>query len=128
MSSTRTIADEAEAFVRRTQAEITKPREGECLCCYVIRLLDEFPCDNQLRHALHYRDVVAPRATGLAARLGRIGGYCDCEVFMNGYELRGEDPEAPCEVLPMCAGVRRGSVQPCGNWVRIERYRGGSGW
>jgi hypothetical protein len=61
MSSTSTIVDEAEAFLRRRAAEITKPQEGECLCCYVVRLLDEFPCDNHLRHALHYRDVVAPR-------------------------------------------------------------------
>src|ERR1700712_395116 len=115
MSSTSTIADEAEAFLRRTQAEITKPREGECLCCYVVRMLNEFGCDNQLRHALHYRDIAAPRATGLAKSLGRMGGYCDCELLMNGYKLRDEDEGAASEVLPPCLGVRRGSVQPCGD-------------
>jgi hypothetical protein len=122
MSSTHTIADEAESFLRRRQAEITTPGEGECLCCYVMRQLDEFGCDNRLRHALHYRDVLAPRATGLAASLSRMGGYCDCELFMNGYQLRGEDSDAPRAVLPACVGVRRGSVTPCGNWVRIDRY------
>ncbi|HEX4430488.1 MAG TPA: DUF2695 domain-containing protein [Frankiaceae bacterium] len=114
------IIDESEDFLRRRAAELTQPREGECLCCYVARLLVEFPCDNKLRHALHYRDVVAPRATGLARRLGRIGGYCDCELFMNGYQLRGADVDAAFDVLPTCEGVRR-SLQPCGNWVQIQR-------
>jgi hypothetical protein len=122
MSSTQTVVDEAEAFLRRTEAEITKPHEAECLCCYVARLLEEFPCDNHLRHALHYRDIVAPRATGLGQRLGRMGGFCDCEIFMNGYQPRGAAADADCVVLLPCAGVRRGSVQPCGNWVRIERF------
>ena len=26
-----------------------------------------------------------PRATALEHRLGRMGGYCDCEIFMNAY-------------------------------------------
>ncbi len=113
------IIDESEDFLRRRAAELTQPREDECLCCYVARLLDEFPCDGSVRHALHYRDVVAPLAKDLAARLGRMGGYCDCELFLNGYQLRGGDSEAAFDVLPPCNGVRRGSVQPCGNWVRI---------
>jgi len=114
------IIDESEGFLRRRAAELTKPREAECLCCYVARLLVEYPCDGSLRHALHYRDVVAPLATSLATRLGQIGGYCDCEVFLNGYQLRGADEEdAEFDVLPPCSGVRRGSVQPCGKWVGI---------
>jgi hypothetical protein len=116
------IVDESEDFLRRRAVKLTQPHEDECLCCYVARLLDEFPCDNTLRHALHYRDVVAPRATGLASRLGQIGGYCDCEVLLNGYELRGADEDADFDVLPPCSGVRRGSVQPCDNWIRIRRW------
>lgn len=116
------IIDESEDFLRRRAAELTRPREDECLCCYVARLLVEFPCDGSVRHALHYRDVVAPRATGLAASLGRMGGYCDCEIFLNGYQLRGADVDAAFEAVPPCSGVRRGSVQPCDNWVRIRRW------
>ena len=114
------IIDESEDFLRRRAAELTQPRAGECLCCYADRLLGEFPCDGTLRHALHYRDVVAPLAKGLATRLGRLGGYCDCELFLNGYQLRGADEDVACEVLPPCRGVRSGSVQPCDNWVRIR--------
>ncbi len=116
------IIDEAEDFLRHRAAELTQPRSEECLCCYVARLLVEFPCDGSVRHALHYRDVVAPRATGLAKRLGSVGGYCDCEIFMNGYELRGADVDAAFEVRSPCSGVRRGSVQPCAKWVRIRRW------
>jgi Protein of unknown function (DUF2695) len=114
------IIDESEDFLRRRAVELTQPREEECLCCYVARLLVEFPCDGSLRHALHYRDVVAPLAQRLATNLGRMGGYCDCEILMNGYQLRGEDVDAACDVLPPCDGASRGSVQPCGNWVQIR--------
>jgi hypothetical protein len=114
------IIDESEDSLCRRAAELTQPREDECLCCYVARLLVEIPCDGKLRHALHYRDVVAPRATGLAKRLGRLGGYCDCELFMNGYRVRGADEDADSDVLPPCTGVPRGSVQPCSSWVEIR--------
>ncbi len=111
--------NESEESLRRQDAEPTQPREGECLCCYVMRQLDEVPCDGSLRHALHYRDVVAPLAKDLGKRLGRMGGYCDCEVLMNGYAPR-EDDEDDVVTLPPCVGVRSGSVEPCGNWVRIR--------
>ena len=57
---------------------------------------------------------------------------------MNGYDLdrrvwtpprrNGEDvfftEMTDPDRLPLCAGVRRGSVRPCTNWVRIRRgYR-----
>jgi hypothetical protein len=149
MTTSSSIADEAESFLRNWIAELTQLREGECLCCYVARLLDESPCDGSLRHALRYRDLAAPRATALDKRLGQIGGYCDCEIFLNGYQLLGSDeyaedepdvddedvdepaylavvaalePTSSAEPLPACQGVRRGSVKPCGNWVRIRRW------
>jgi Protein of unknown function (DUF2695) len=129
------IVDEAEGFLRQLARELTRPRENECLCCYVARLLDEFPCDGSHRHAFRYRDTKAPRATALAARLGQVGACCcDCELFLNGYQLRSsshdaadkefvDDDDADCgiDALPPCDGVRRGSVQPCRNWVRIRR-------
>jgi hypothetical protein len=112
-------------------------RPGECLLCYVYRML-EFGCIG-LRWALAYRDAVAPRATALKDRLGSKGGYCDCEIFLNAYELAPqywivpeevedelgyvvqEDPSYP-EVLPACHGVRGGSVQGCSLWVRSRRW------
>jgi hypothetical protein len=97
----------------------------------------EFGCDNQLRWAGRFRDLQAPRATGLEARLGRVGGFCDCEIFLNGFELAPElwvrpepveddgivfqgDPHHP-EPLPPCRGVRRGSTRGCTLWVRLRR-------
>jgi hypothetical protein len=110
-----TIVDELEAFLRLRADELTLPYESECLCCFVARQLDEFGCTGSHRHAVRYRDVMAPRATALVERLRRVGACCcDCELFLNGYELRGVG-----EVLPPCGGVRRGSVRPCAAWVRI---------
>jgi hypothetical protein len=59
-------------------------------------------------------------------------------LFLNGYEphrrlwtpereidddgvalvIEAKPPEEP----PACAGVRRGSTRPCGNWVRVRRW------
>src|SRR5437016_1972038 len=89
MTSTPPIVDEAEGLVRQLAAELARPRQSECLCCYVARLLRDFPCDGSHRHAFRYRDTNAPRATALGARLGQIGACCcDCELFLNGYQLR----------------------------------------
>jgi hypothetical protein len=126
MTSIPPIVGETERFVRLLAAQLTRPRNKECLCCYVARLLDEYPCDGSLRHAYRYRDAVAPRATALGDRLSRVGGWCDCEIFLNGYRPRAvlpdDDAESGVIALPPCQGVRRGSVQPCGNWTRIRRW------
>ena len=138
MTTIPTVINEAEALVRQLAAELTEVRKGECLCCYVARQLDEFPCDGTHRHALHFRDTRAPRATALRERLSRLGGFCDCELFLNAYEPhprfwtpqreadeagRTEIIEAaPPEQLPACAGERRGSLQPCANWARVRRW------
>lgn len=79
MTSIPPIAREAEDLVRRLVGELERPRSGECLCCYVIRLLDAAPCDGTLRHAVRYRDAMAPRATAVARRLMQVGAGCDCE-------------------------------------------------
>lgn len=133
-----TIDDLAEQLVREAAETLTSPRPHECLLCYVARMLEEFRCDCTLRFALRYRDRTAPQATALAARLGRAGGFCDCEIFLNGWSPhrrlwsaprieieRGvryrTDPEPP-PVLPPCPGVRPGSTQPCELWVRRRRW------
>src|SRR4051812_6662349 len=139
MTSDSWIAAEAEGFVRGLANELTRPHDNECLCCYVARMLAQFPCDGSHRHALRFRDLSAPRATALLDRLGRVGACCcACELFLNGYQPRWmprqpvpdalddeddddwlnddeEDLEWGLESLPPCAGVRRGSVRPCGN-------------
>lgn len=114
------------------------PRVGECLACYVARQLNLFGCDSTHRFILLYRDQRASRASTLLERLSAMGAYCDCETFLNAYELAerfwkpgawlpgadgGEewwDPEPP-EHDPPCEGVRRGSTKPCTIWERIVR-------
>jgi hypothetical protein len=138
------IVAEAERLIQQLAGTLTRPRRGECLCCYVARMLAEFPCDGTHRHALRYRDVMSPRATALESGLRSVGACCcDCEMFMNGYRPRPdavarplandlddqddndefEDETDPFANLPECAGVRRGSVQPCSLWLRIRRGR-----
>lgn len=122
--------------LRELAVSLTDVRDGECLLCYVYRML-ELGCSG-LRWAGRYRDIRAPRATGLERRLGTMGGFCDCEIFMNAYEPiaavctppptaadgdRDEvaEPEWP-EQLPPCRGARGGSTQPCSMWVRSPRW------
>jgi hypothetical protein len=127
MSIEMPIVTEAESLVRELAEQLTVVRPNECLCCYVWRMLGDSPCNGTHRHAERYRDVRAPRATALRARLGRVGACCcDCEIFMNGYTLRAgrdvlEQVDAGLAQLPECAGVRRGTVQPCENWMRMTR-------
>lgn len=133
--SARTVT-EAESVLAELSSGLLGPRPGECLLCYVHRMLTEFGCDCRLRFATHYRDVRAPRATGLERRLGQVGGYCDCEIFLNGYEPRprywvpddtgdldeDEEPDLTWpDPLPACTGVRAGSTQPCTVWCRQLR-------
>ena len=121
------IDEVAEQIVRALAVRITHPQAGECLLCFEVRMLTEFGCDNTLRFARDYRDLRAPRATALEDRLGRMGGFCDCEIFLNGmalapslqqYDTYGDELPTP---VPPCAGVRRGSTQGCANWVRRRR-------
>jgi hypothetical protein len=132
MTSLPSIIEQAEEFLRELAADLVAPRPSECLSCYVARMLDDMPCDGSHRHALRYRDALAPRATALLERLSQVGACCcDCELFANGYQLRAEffPPAGPddddrglvLDELPPCAGVRRGSIRPCRNWVRIYR-------
>ena len=101
-----------ESIVGRTETGAgganSDPGERECLRCYLMRMLAESGCDGTHRWTLRWRDVRAPRATGLATALERRGGYCDCEVIFNAMP---EYPDTDC-VLP-CAGVPAGATGPC---------------
>lgn len=119
------------------------PHGNECLPCYLDRAVTAFGCQGDVRFAARYRDLVAPRATALEARLANAGGYCDCEVLMNamqpawhlwkprrweevdGCEIEYE-PEPPAE-MPPCTRVRSGSTQPCLNWHAMVRPRWSGG-
>ncbi len=129
----------AEEVLAQAAAAVIGPDVGECLVCYVHRMMTEFDCDRSLRFALHFRDVRAPRATALARRLVSWGGYCDCEVFLNAFDLHPKywapevihdngncpgigDSTWP-DPLPACLRVRAGSTQPCALWWRRWRVR-----
>lgn len=108
-----------ETELRQLSVALTWPRSGECLACYLDRMM-EHGCSGRLQWAGRYRDLVAPRATALERRLGAMGGYCDCEVLMNAYvPLAGlAEPGVEPPVLGPCRGVRAGSTQPCALWTR----------
>ena len=133
MDSRSFVAD-TERHLRLVSTVLTGPHEHECLLCYVWRMLD-FGCTG-LRWATHYRDLRAPRATALERRLGQKGGFCDCEIFLNGFELRPQhmvggdeyvengvsyiDNANYPDPMPPCRGVRRGSTQGCALWAPIR--------
>ncbi|WP_157486903.1 DUF2695 domain-containing protein [Leucobacter salsicius] len=119
--NTTSIADVAEQIVQDTVSAMVQPNAGECLACYVLRQLNTFGCDGSHRFSRAFRDLTAPRATSLEVRLASMGACCcDCEIYMNAYESAQRDWESRPQ--PPCCGVRLGSTQPCGNWVRIRRY------
>jgi hypothetical protein len=83
----------AEQHVRELSEQITAPRPRECLQCYLLRLVGEFGCDGTLRWSEHWRDSQPRPSRRLLKRLERQGGFCDCEVIMNVYQLYPEDDE-----------------------------------
>jgi len=124
-----TIIEQLETELREMAEAATMPRGSECVACYVARMLDDFGCDTTLRWARRFRDVRSPTASGLERRLGNMGGFCDCEIFLNSLEMsrhvlvrdvHTDELEMPPE-LPDCAGVRRTSTRWCSNWERQLR-------
>lgn len=121
--------DAAEEFLVGLSEALTAPGPGECVLCFAARMVSEFGCDTTMRWVRRWRDLRVPRATGLVRRLNARGGFCDCEVFMNGWSLREDllvvDADAgelvdPDE-LPPCPGVGPRSTQPCAVWVTRRR-------
>jgi Protein of unknown function (DUF2695) len=108
---------------------LTAPKKDECLFCYVYRMLASHGCDCTLRWARRWRDLRAPRATALERRLRSRGGYCDCEIFLNGWTASAAitrwDPVTEAEIwpepMPACPGVRPRSTQPCPLWRQRSR-------
>ena len=96
----------------RATAVTMSTRPGECVLCYVQRMVTAFGCDGTLRWALRWRDRRAPRATRLKDRLTARGAHCDCELFSN----VGDPPRDP----ERCAGST-GAWAPCDNWGAFGR-------
>jgi hypothetical protein len=123
---------ELEVELVELSQRLTAPSKGECLFCYAHRMLTSHGCDNTLRWAKRWRGLRAPGATALERQLGAHGGYCDCEIFMNGWTaspaITSTDPMTEDEIwpdpMPGCRGVRPRSTKPCLLWLQISR-RGG---
>lgn len=124
------IVRDAEEYLQLVVGEVLAPHPQECVVCYVGRMVEEHGCDTTLRWAGRFRELRSPRATALEERLRSAGAYCDCEVLVNGFDLRREhlerdlhtDELARPERLPTCAGVARlDSTKPCGLWERRRR-------
>jgi hypothetical protein len=125
-----TTADELERELVSTDRALTEPDGSECVLCYVDRMLSAFGCDGTLRWVRRWRDLQRPRVTGLERRMEARGGFCDCEVFFNGWTFRTDLLEPDEEgaltepaTRPLCAGVGPRSSQPCANWTAWRRPR-----
>jgi hypothetical protein len=110
MTQDDNIASAVEAELIQLSDLLTEPGEHECLRCYLLRMINEFGCDGKHRWTIRWRDLRAPRATGLLRRLQRLGGVCcDCEVLLNVF------PDYPQTgtLLPCAGQPQPGSVAPC---------------
>ena len=110
--------DDDEACRATAVAQSTHP--GECVLCYVHRMVTAFGCDGTLRWALRWRDRRALRARTLIDRLTARGAHCDCELFSNGWELAGGPGNRGRRGAEPCAGWDRATV-PCDNWGSLGR-------
>ena len=124
-----TTPADADRHVAALADELTRPDEGECILCFTRAMLERFGCDGTLRWVRRWRDALRPRATALERRMGSRGGYCDCEVFYNGWELLPtlmvRDEEGNLDwppAMPACAGIGPRSSQPCALWVPQRRW------
>ncbi len=105
------------------------PRPGECVICFVRRMVAARGCTGALPWVERWRLARARRATALVDRLRRRGAACDCAVVGGLWTisaalwvpdpLTGELTE-PTEV-PDCPGVRPNSTQACELWVDLHR-------
>lgn len=107
-----------------------QPQEGECLPCFVHRMLNH-ECVG-LKWTTVYRDSRVPRATAIERKFSELGGHCDCEVIANVYRRVSEQWLIPVPhdiretPSPHCFGVRKGCIRPCGLWVKREGVQWGN--
>lgn len=110
-------------------SELPQPADHECLPCFLYRMAKDHPCDETLRMLRHYRDSVAPRATAVERKVQLLGGYCDCEVLMNTVRPASTETARLLDEAAdiVCHGVRRGSIQPCEQWLMRRGVQWGGG-
>ena len=77
------IAFAVEAELAELSGILTEPAEHECLRCYLLRMIGEFGCDGTHRWTIRWRDLRAPRVTGLVRRL--FGAQID--DMLSGYRV-----------------------------------------
>lgn len=75
---------DAELAVRELSETLTAVAPGECLYCYLLRMLDTFGCTGGHRFSERW-GAAQPRPMPWLLRWVRAGGglCCDCEVVMN---------------------------------------------
>ncbi|MCB0894394.1 MAG: DUF2695 domain-containing protein [Nocardioides sp.] len=119
-----TVADAAELYLRAV-VEV-EPQTGECLVCFVDRMVAEHGCDGSLLWSVRFRDLRSPTATALEKRFRGQAVRCDCMVLQKAYtpvrevlvrDVHTDELERP-ERMPPCAGVRRTNTRPCAHWRR----------
>lgn len=117
-------------LTRRTLDERlgTSIQQGECLVCFLHRMVGLDTCSGSFAWTEHYRVARAPQAVALERRLRAAGACCDCEVPGGVWQLNGgllaRDPHSgqlvvPDE-LPSCAVTRPRSTRPCVNWTPAQ--------
>ena len=76
-----------EAYVAELAQRWTGPHPGECLYCYLCRVLDEFGCQGSHEWTRRWCDA-QPGSTGwVLGWVRRSGGCCcDCEVVVNVFD------------------------------------------
>ncbi len=106
----------------------TSVQPGECLACFLQRMVGLAMCSGSFTWAEHYRDTRAPRAVALERRLREAGASCDCQVLGAVWQLNGallaRDPRSgrltvPVD-LPPCSVTRPRSTRPCMNWTPAQ--------
>ncbi|MFJ2618549.1 DUF2695 domain-containing protein [Glutamicibacter sp. NPDC087344] len=110
-------------------SSLPNPVDHECLACYLYRMGNTLGCSRSTEALTHYRDYSAPRATALERKARLLGGNCDCEVLMNAFRPHTEEVEAAMEegLDIICKGTRRGSIQPCEQWLMRRGVQWGGG-
>lgn len=104
-------------------ADDWEPAQGECVACFVSRMVRRCACTGTLVWAEHWKRVRSPGASALIGRLEREGGICDCALVSvlwapspDRWQWTGSGELAAPDAVPACAGVRPRATRPCGLW------------
>lgn len=64
--------------------ELTAVRLGECLACYLTRMVEQFGC-HEHRFTRRWEAAQSRRMPALVRWAESQGGFCDCEVMFNAF-------------------------------------------